>query len=629
MLGIKDLHLATDRPAGLEELVPLEAPEAFIEWFSHALLPVESKQVASLTVEVVDVPGRVRDDDALVDRIENGLKEALFVREPVEIVLHVLGADAADAFNQFVKESGVHGGGTFRILGTEWAGGNLEGAGFLETGVCEDWLGGDRGLVWISPMQLVSGSTGKTRRWGMLGAPLLSAVPWGWAVLTWAGFPKSGLAAPPGGAQVDSAGVPSWAEMSWIENGQVRVGVDLKHGGALVFLSRDGGGNLINNHDFGRQVQLSFYAGPVPYAEAGQEPAAHWAHLGWNPVQTGDDFGNGSRVTFYENNGRRLHVRCVPLQWPLNGVAGECEFDSWLELDGFAVRGRAQLTNRRRDRTLYPARLQELPAVYANAAFFRVVSYTGSNPFAGEVVSEIPKSAGPHPWGFWLGTEGWSALLDESGDGLGVITPGRVDFTGGFAGRRGANDTLGNSTGYLAGQAQEFLDHNICYSFDYELVPGTLEEIRERAILRGARKLPVWVFQHDRQGWHSRNGTASGWPLEGGIRLGLEQVDPQWQGPPAFWKAEEAPYLIVEGAFRMRGGEVTVFWRRHGLNAPDPEDHTRFAVVPDGIRRRYSVALRDVPNYRGGMVSLRIDPGEGGEPGGWAELSSVALSDRP
>ena len=80
---------------------------------------------------------------------------------------------------------------------------------------------------------------------------------------------------PPGKVEADELGVPSWAEMSWLDNGQVRVGVDLKHGGALVFLSRGGGKNRVNNYDFGRQVQLSFYAGPVPYAEAGQEPAPH------------------------------------------------------------------------------------------------------------------------------------------------------------------------------------------------------------------------------------------------------------------------------------------------------------------------------------------------------------------
>jgi hypothetical protein len=444
----------------------------------------------------------------------------------------------------------------------------------------------------------------------------------GWGSLAVAGRP-------PGNVVVDELGVPSWANMSWLDNGQIRVGVDLNHGGAVVFLSRAGEKNRINNYDFGRQVQLAFYSGPVPYSEAGQKPAEHWEHLGWNPVQTGDDFGNASRVIAHENDGRVLHVRCVPMQWPLNGVAAECEFDSWLELDGVAVRGRAQITNRRKDRILYSPRLQELPAVYVNSCFYRVVSYTGENPFSGEPISEIPKAPGKHPWSFWMGTEAWAAAVDETGQGVGVITPGRCNFTGGFAGRPGGNETLGNSTAYLAGQAQELIDCDIVYAYDYELVPGSVDEIRARAAQKASSPLPDWVFERDRRGWSSVNGRASGWPVQGRIRLGLAGADPQWLGPHRFWKAEQAPCLIVEGAFRMEGKYVTVFWQRLGEKGPGPKDHMRFEVVGDGQMRRYVVRLGDAESYKGGMVRLRLDPGEGGEADGWGELASVRLGSEP
>lgn len=58
--------------------------------------------------------------------------------------------------------------------------------------------------------------------------------------------------------------LPRGARMSYLENGVLKLGVDLNRGGAIVFLSRDGGANLINNFDFGRQVQLSFFSGPAP-----------------------------------------------------------------------------------------------------------------------------------------------------------------------------------------------------------------------------------------------------------------------------------------------------------------------------------------------------------------------------
>ncbi|MBM3879431.1 MAG: hypothetical protein FJ387_06880 [Verrucomicrobia bacterium] len=140
-----------------------------------------------------------------------------------------------------------------------------------------------------------------------------------------------------------SGQVPSAAQMSYLDNGVVKVGVDLNHGGAIVFLARAGGGNLINNFDLGRQVQLSFFSGPVPFDANGQRPQKHWEHIGWNPIQAGDEFKNPSFVLAHENDGHTLHVTCRPLQWPLNNVPGDCTFDSWLELDGPVVKARARL----------------------------------------------------------------------------------------------------------------------------------------------------------------------------------------------------------------------------------------------------------------------------------------------
>src|SRR4051794_11278549 len=43
--------------------------------------------------------------------------------------------------------------------------------------------------------------------------------------------------------------------MSYLDNGTIRIGVDLDLGGSITHLSRSGGGeNLINSHDLGRQI---------------------------------------------------------------------------------------------------------------------------------------------------------------------------------------------------------------------------------------------------------------------------------------------------------------------------------------------------------------------------------------
>ncbi|MBN8417689.1 MAG: hypothetical protein J0L73_02090 [Verrucomicrobia bacterium] len=413
-------------------------------------------------------------------------------------------------------------------------------------------------------------------------------------------------------------------KMSWLANDRLKLGVDLDLGGAITFLaSTQDGANVINNFDLGRQVQLSFFSGPVPFEAHGQKPSEHWRHIGWNPIQTGDDFKNASRILAHENDGKRIHLSCVPLQWPLNNVAGECTFDSWLELDGAVVKARARLTNKRSDTTQYAARLQELPAVYANAAFPRVVSYTGARPFTSDTVSIIPKSETKHPWTFWTGTESWAALLDEKGHGLGLITPGRVHFTGGFAGRPGPNDTHGNSTGYLAGQGLEILDHNIVYEFHYELMVGTVQEIRAHAASHRPQGPPAWNFTQDRQGWHYQNAHDTGWPVQDHLHMLLDQDDPQFISPLAFWQASNAPVLVIDAAFKTTQKQGVVMLQPHGAKSFDSKTVVSFPLVADGGFHRHVIPLSALPAYQGAMVRLRIDPVAKAEPGAWMKVRSV------
>ncbi len=66
----------------------------------------------------------------------------------------------------------------------------------------------------------------------------------------------------------------SISKMSYIQNAYIKVGIDLSLGGAITYIADTKKQiNLINNFDWGRQVQMSFYSGPVPY-----EPGNKKAH---------------------------------------------------------------------------------------------------------------------------------------------------------------------------------------------------------------------------------------------------------------------------------------------------------------------------------------------------------------
>ena len=149
--------------------------------------------------------------------------------------------------------------------------------------------------------------------------------------------------------------------LQFLDNGRIRLGVDLGKGGSIVYLAKSGGPNLINSADLGRQIQMSFYSGPVPFAPNGKQPAKEWAGLGWNPIQTGDFYNHPSKISNFRNDGKTLYLKCVPMQWPLDNEAGRVPL-SRLGYGStetrFEVRNR--LVNTRSDTTQFPARGQKL-----------------------------------------------------------------------------------------------------------------------------------------------------------------------------------------------------------------------------------------------------------------------------
>jgi hypothetical protein len=427
---------------------------------------------------------------------------------------------------------------------------------------------------------------------------------------------------PLGFAGVLALAVAAPENLSTLDNGVIRIGVDLDQGGSITLLGRSpDGANLINSHDLGRQIQQSYYGGPRPFGQA--HPG--WKDWPWNPIGSGDVFGHRARVLELHNDGRELHVKSIPMQWALENVPGDCTFETWITLEGSSARVRCRLNNNREDTTWYPAMDQELPAVYTNGPWHRLVTYSGDRPFTGGAVSTIT-NAGP-PWASWTATENWAALLDDQGTGLGVIHPGACHFLGGFLGTPGAGGPKDDATGYIAPVRPEILDHNISYEYRYCLVLGTLDEIRAvaaRECIQDGR--PDDHFQRDRQHWTYRNVRDSGLPLAGGLRVRPTGDDPQIRSPEQWWPAEQVPRLYLRAAFRSRESMVALFWRVPGQEFSE-ERRMDFPVNPDGVMRTYAIDLAGRPGYQGTITGLRLDPFSTFDPD--AEVLVESISWRP
>ncbi len=423
---------------------------------------------------------------------------------------------------------------------------------------------------------------------------------------------------------VRAADAPAFSGMSYLDNGVVKIGINLDIGGAITYLSKSGTEeNIINSHDWGRQIQMSFYSGPVPYVpENGKQPSKTWIFIGWNPIQSGDAYGNPSKVLEHTNDGTAMYVKCIPMHWPLDDEPGECTFESWLTLDGNTVRVRSQINNARKDETQFPARGQELPAVYSNGTYYRLFTYDGDQPFTGGPLrlvdkvwdTRIPPAEAPGgPWDSWYATENWAALVNEADFGVGIWTPNTFAYTGGFAGVPGKGGPKDGPTGYISPTRNEILDHDIVYAYDYTLIVGALTEIRDYVYQHASRgTLPDYTFAKDRQSWTLADARDGGWPLDGAWAVTFAGPAPQLVGPNAFWATSELTAVQLEAAFDTGSTTATLRWE--GLKGQSGGT-VDFEVIPDGTMRTYTIDLSKSAVYTGIGTRFVIAPKTDGAEG--------------
>jgi hypothetical protein len=264
-----------------------------------------------------------------------------------------------------------------------------------------------------------------------------------------------------------------------LDNGIVHVGADLSYGGSITWLSASGQAkNLINNHDRGRQVQQSYYAGhALDRRKEGQREG--WSPWSWNPIGAGDCYGNAPEIVESSNDGSTIYVKIIPLLWDMDNEAAECDFESWITLSENTVHVRNRLTCRRTDSKWNAVAChQELPAVYTIGDLDRLYTYEGPAPFTNAPLKQIANN-GP-PWAYWGGPntqEKWAAYVNTDNWGVGVYNPRTELFAGGFSGTPGG-DTYSASTGYISPLCVVKLDKDTVYEYDYHLVLGSLDEIR-------------------------------------------------------------------------------------------------------------------------------------------------------
>src|SRR5712692_6696048 len=200
-----------------------------------------------------------------------------------------------------------------------------------------------------------------------------------------------------------------------------RIGLETQWGGSIVEVSLNGT-NFVNMHDTGREIQAAQWDGNAQYQSGA---------FGWNPVQGGDKYNQGSPVLAQSLTSDSLYIKGQGYQWnpddkgggPGHPVLGDTYVEATITAEtehAFTFKVHFKVTHFGTDQ--HADVLQEFPAVYANLAYKRFARYGGTRPWTNDTISFTTMPVLPNRTPPLYAPEQWAAFVDSSDEGLAVFT---------------------------------------------------------------------------------------------------------------------------------------------------------------------------------------------------------------
>ena len=261
-----------------------------------------------------------------------------------------------------------------------------------------------------------------------------------------------------------------------------RVGLETRWGGSIVEVSLNGA-NFVNSSDTGREVQFAQYDGNAQY-----DPCAGCTGVfGWDPVQGGDKYSQGSPVLAQLLTSNSLYIKAQGNQWNPDDKGGgpgqPILGDTYVEATVTAVANHAntfqvhyKITHFGSDQ--HANNIQEVPAVYVNLGYDRFVTYSGTTPWTNDVVNLTTMPQLPNFSPTIYAPEDWATFVDNNDIGLTVFVPGVFPYVGGFSAAGGSGPT-GTGTNYFAPRTFFTFTPNSVLEGDLYLVAGDYKHARQ------------------------------------------------------------------------------------------------------------------------------------------------------
>lgn len=257
---------------------------------------------------------------------------------------------------------------------------------------------------------------------------------------------------------------PVPADMVFIDNGVIRLGVKKTSGAGIAWLSRSGSKeNLLDHWDHGRLIQQSYY---------GKTDGSMWVNKPWrwNPVQGGDYKGHAAKVLELTHSKTTLHARIQPRNWAGGELLTDCEMEQSIALEGALAY--VKFGFKYRGNETHPARHHEVPAVFINPDYGHMVIYQSDKPWSG---GALTRSQPGWPNEHRKIPEGWFAWVNERNTGVGVFSPIAKELT---CYRFGASPQARSACSYAAPLVKFAITPGINFEYKAALALGTPEEMR-------------------------------------------------------------------------------------------------------------------------------------------------------
>lgn len=262
------------------------------------------------------------------------------------------------------------------------------------------------------------------------------------------------------------------AQMVFIENSQVKVGLDLSKGAAISWVSKaTSNQNLVNTWDEGRLIQQSFY---------GDADGSNWNGKPWtkNPVQGGcwkSKNGPKSKIVSHSKpTPSSFEATIVPLGWASCRLEWESTMTWRVELQG---NGLVKVSSSMAYKGPSAQKLhdQELPAVFVDKSLANLVRYEGGSPWKNGPLTISQPGGTNQPTRVGI-PEKWVAYVNPSTQqGLGIFSKSAYKITSYRVTNSGNNAA---DCSYVAPLATYKLQNGQTYSYDFYLKLGTPHEIR-------------------------------------------------------------------------------------------------------------------------------------------------------